>query len=565
MHTQRPSPPRSALRLRTLSALAICLVSVCPAAGDPSSCPACSPMAAATSGDAGGMWGTLLDTSDFPPRWQCGTWSAALGWTHIVADMAIWAAYTSIPLVLLYFVRKRRDAPFPRVYWLFALFVLACGIGHLIDAGMFWWPAYRVFALSKVITATISWVTVFALLPILPRAIALPSAAAMRHEIGERSKSEARFRDLLEHAPDATVIVSDTGRIVLINAQAVRMFGYSKEDLLGRSIETLLPERFRERHVEHRRSFLAQPHFRPMGAGLELFGLHKDGQEFPVEISLSPLHTDQGMVITAAIRDVTERKRMEQIRAANEELARSNAELEQFACIASHDLQEPLRMVSSFCQLLQRRYAGQLGPEADEYIGYAVDGAARMRQLVQDLLTYARVGRPELELRPVDAGAVCDRVIGMFAELIKQSQAQVTRSDLPTVLADETQLTQLFQNLIGNALKYRGDQPPEVRIEARPSGPDCRFSVLDNGIGIDPKYCGQVFEVFRRLHSRGEYPGAGIGLAVCKRIVDRFGGRIWVESQPGKGSEFYFTIPAPTESSHAKPDRAADRDPVGRE
>jgi PAS domain S-box-containing protein len=364
--------------------------------------------------------------------------------------------------------------------------------------------------------------------------------------------AEAKYREVIEAAPDAIVIVTATGAIDLVNRQAELLFGYGRDELLGQSIELLIPERFRARHGDHRAHYAIHPQTRPMGVGLDLSGRHRDGHEFPVEISLSPMWPGGEFLVTAVIRDLTDRKRTErQLRQTADllaqqtaELARPNEELERFAYIASHDLQEPLRMVASYTQLLARRYRGKLDADADEFIGYAVSGANRMQQLIRDLLEYSRVGTRGAAFEPVDCDDLLATVIDDLGAAIAESGATIAVGDLPTVSADRSQLRQIFQNLIENALKYRSAAPPVVRIDARRERDDWHVVVRDNGIGIGPEYAERIFVIFQRLHTQAEYPGTGIGLAICKKIVERHGGRIWVESVVGEGATFHFTLPA---------------------
>ncbi len=224
-------------------------------------------------------------------------------------------------------------------------------------------------------------------------------------------------------------------------------------------------------------------------------------------------------------------------------LKRSNSELEQFAYVASHDLQEPLRMISSFLQLLQMRYSGQLDSDADEFINFAVEGAKRMQNLIQDLLAYSRVTTKGNEFKDIKMEEALEQALVNLKMSIEENNANITHDPLPIITADYSQMIQLLQNLIGNSIKYRSDKIPEIHISAQEKDNDWIFSVEDNGIGIDPQYSDQVFQIFKRLHTNEEYKGTGIGLAITKRIIERHSGRIWVESELGKGSKFYFTIP----------------------
>jgi signal transduction histidine kinase len=266
-----------------------------------------------------------------------------------------------------------------------------------------------------------------------------------------------------------------------------------------------------------------------------------------VSVNASPLQdhrgTPQGGV--AVIRDITEQKVSRDVMARQrKELERSNRDLEQFAYVSSHDLQEPLRAVSGYCQLLQRRYAAALEPKAAEYIGEAVQGARRMQALIEGLLAYSRVGRHGHPIAPTSAQAAFNQALVNLHEAIAECSAEITHGPLPVVPADPLQLMQLFQNLIGNSLKYRGERRPQIHVAAELGCREWVFSVRDNGIGIDPRFRERIFVIFQRLHTRSEYPGTGIGLALCKRIVERHGGRIWVESEPGAGSTFFFSLPS---------------------
>jgi PAS domain S-box-containing protein len=365
------------------------------------------------------------------------------------------------------------------------------------------------------------------------------------------ARMESQYRGLLEAAPDAMVVVNQGGDIVLLNVQAEKQFGYRRDELLGQRVKNIIPEGFAERLVADALRSTEDALAQQIGTGIELTAQRKDGTEFPIELMLSPLESADGILVTAAIRDITARREAEaHLLEKMEELNRSNVELGQFAYIASHDLQEPLRMVASYTQLLSRRYKGKLDADADEFISFAVDGASRMQRLIQDLLAYSRVGTKGQDMLDTSSEEALGQALINLRGSIEASGAMVTHDPLPSVLADEMQLTQLFQNLVGNAIKYQNAGVPKVHISAaKNGGPKWTFSVKDNGLGIDPQYFERIFGMFQRLHKREEFAGTGIGLAICKKIVERHGGNISVESEPGHGSTFSFALAGTQEKS----------------
>jgi PAS domain S-box-containing protein len=380
------------------------------------------------------------------------------------------------------------------------------------------------------------------------------NTALLRRQAEILGKAEQKFRSLLEAAPDAMIIGGEDGLISLVNSQVELMFGFLRGELIGRNIRALVPEWNCFSPAFQSAVSAAPPR--------EFWARRKNGVQFPVEISMGPLQTEEGLLVTSAIRDITERKRAdeeirdlnttleqrvadrtEELLQSNEALRQSNDDLNQFAFAASHDLQEPLRMVALYSQLLQRKYTGQLDGEADQFISFMVDGAKRMEMLLKDLLAFSQAGSDsEGPPSAVDCGQVIQRVLLNLQASIEQSGARVRWDPLPTVQAHEIRLLQLLQNLVGNAIKYRGPESPRIHIAAQRRESDWMFSVQDNGIGIEPQYAQQVFGIFKRLHGH-DYPGTGIGLAICQRIVERYGGRIWVESKLGEGSLFCFTLP----------------------
>ena len=344
---------------------------------------------------------------------------------------------------------------------------------------------------------------------------------------------------VLDALPVAVIVVDRSGTIRVVNHHATELFAYAREELIGASVEALVPEEQRELHPSERAAYWETPVPRRMGEGRDLLARRKDGSNIAVEIGLAPLSTPGLEGVIATVSDIRERNRASsELAERTRELERSNRELEQFAYVASHDLQEPLRMVTSYAELLQKRYGGTLDERADRYIHHAVEGARHMQQMLRDLLALSRVSSCELVLEPVDLEEVVDEAWSVLAH----EDATLDCAALPRVLGDRSQLVRVFTNLLSNALKYRRDTPLHVKVDA--SREDSRWvvRVADNGMGFEQSHAERIFEMFQRLHERGTYPGNGIGLAVVAKIVERHGGRISAEGQPDVGATFRLTL-----------------------
>ena len=492
----------------------------------------------------------LFDTSDFPARWHCGQWTSFHGWLHIVSDLAIFGAYMAIPLILVLFTRRRRDLPkpFPSIFWLFGTFIIACGFTHLNEAIIFWTPIYRLAGLVKLGTAVVSWLTLVFLVPSIPKALALKSPAKLEQEVQKATDELRRERDSAAHlaaivnsSHDAIIGKDLDNAIQSWNPGAERMFGYPAHEIVGRNISILVPPDSKKGAAST--PVVEQGH---RTASYEGERLRKDGSMVPVSLTVSPYYNQAGALCGASViaRDITARRRAEeQLRLKKEELERSNAELEQFAYVASHDLQEPLRMVIAYMGMLERDYRRSLDEKALKCIDFAVDGASRMKQMVDDLLQYSRIDSRGSPFQDVPVGTVLAQVLKNLGLLVQETGARVMYTDLPTVWGDALQLEQVFQNLLSNAIKFRADRPPEIRVGYRDRGRKWEFVVEDNGIGFDPIQAERIFQMFQRLHERARFEGNGIGLALVKRIVLRHGGEIWADPTPGQGAKFHFTLP----------------------
>ena len=357
-------------------------------------------------------------------------------------------------------------------------------------------------------------------------------------------ESEGRLRAIVETAVDGIITIDELGNVTSLNPAATRIFGYSPQEVLGKNVKLLMPEPYRAEHDGYIRNYITTGVKKIIGIGREVVGLRKDGTRFPMDLAVSETLLGDRRIFTGIVRDISERKRAEESLAQQaEELARSNVELERFAYVTSHDLQEPMRTVRSFAQLLKRRYADQFTGDAAEFLQYITGGVERMQTLINDLLAYSRVSSRGAAFAPADCGHILRMVLDSLQATVEAQQATVTFDPLPVVLGDATQLGQLFQNLIANAIKFHRSQPPRIHVSVVERPAEWVFSVRDNGIGIAREYFDRIFIIFQRLHTIQEYGGTGIGLAVCKKIVERHGGRIWLESVVGEGTTFYFSIP----------------------
>jgi len=358
----------------------------------------------------------------------------------------------------------------------------------------------------------------------------------------QESEAAQQYRRLFEEAPVAYHEIDTDGTVIRVNHTECDLLGFTAAEMIGQPIWKFLvaDDQTASRQRIARKMWAPEP-IPPS----EREFVRRDGVVLTLEVYENRIldHAARVVGIRTTMLDITQRKHSEEALAQRTaELMRSNAELEQFAYVASHDLQEPLRMVSSYTQLLARRYQGTLGSDADEFIAFAVDGAKRMQALINDLLVYSRVGTHAGKFQAASSERALGSALANLRAAIEESGAVIHRGPLPVVFADPLQLSQLLQNLIGNAIKYRDGAPPEINVACEDAPREWRFSVRDNGIGIDPKYAVRIFQVFQRLHNKKDYPGTGIGLAICKKIAERHGGRIWVESLPGQGATFCFTI-----------------------
>lgn len=521
----------------------------------------------------------LFDTSDWPPRWHCGNWTDFHGWLYIVSDLLIWSAYFAIPLVILKFISKRVDAKFVRIYFLFAAFILACGSTHLLDAITFWYPAYRLNALVRFFTGVISWVTVFSIIRILPAAMSLRSHAELEREITERKRVEEELNVSNAQLNIAQEIAKvghwewevATGRVVW-SRELYKMFDL--DDTTQLSYEQYLThihpddKTFFQRTIEQA---LAERRYPDLTHRI----VTARGTEKIVYAKGEVIVDDAGKVLRmiGTAQDVTEQSAaQQQLVERTRELEDTNAELQKFAYVASHDLKEPLRKILTFSSLLEKDVHDKLSENGRVYMDKIVHSAERMQRLIDDILHFSSLRVSKTDYEPTDLAAVLAQVLSDMEVKIATTGTIIRADSLPMIEAVPSQMRQLLQNLLSNAIKFRKeDVAPIIDVRCRllradealsTSTPDenkpatangfalswareafVRISIADNGIGFDESYAEKIFEIFQRLHTANKYEGTGIGLAICKKIVDNHHGVLRADSRPGEGTTFVITLP----------------------
>jgi protein-histidine pros-kinase len=626
-----------------------------------------------------------LFETDFLPHGTCYLWQPGVLWLNVVSDLAIAVAYYAIPVLLIWFLRKRQDLGFSWILLAFALFILACGTTHLLSVWTVWHAAYRLDGVVKAITAVASITTAALLAPLLPTLLHLPNPvrlAAMNQELAAQaaelqrraelldlaqdaltirdvdgtirfwnhgaealygwSRKEAvgrlshdllqtqfpetlesietktartgrwvgelrqtrrdgtavtvlsrwtarwgkdgraellelntditerkgferaleeknrkleqasrRFQALLESAPDGIIIADADGEIVLINSQTEALFGYPREKLLHRPVETLLPERFRATHPSHRDAYAAKPKARPMGAGLELYGLRRDGTEFPVEISLSPIETEEGLFVISSVRDATERKKIEHtLQEKNVELAKAITAKDVFLSSLSHELRTPLNAIIGYTGTVLMRLPGPLTAEQERQLKTIQASGRHLLSLINDLLDLAKIesGKVHIHLEKTECRAIVAEVVAALAPLAEAKELRFESAGPDSSLlvrTDRRALSQILLNLVGNAIKFTARGSVRLEVTERPVDGHrmAAIAVTDTGIGIKPEDLPRLFHAFDRLQDALRVEGTGLGLHLCHRLAELLEGHIEVESEHGKGSRFTVVIP----------------------
>jgi len=485
----------------------------------------------------------LLGTQ-FLPHGSCYLWNQHLIWLHVISDSAIALAYYAIPVELAYFTRSRRDLPFAWIFWMFVIFIFGCGTTHVLEVVNVVAPAYWLSGGVKAVTAVASIATAIALVKLIPHALAL--------------EGEEKFRALFESAPDAMVLLGKDGRIALVSAQTEKLFGYARSELLGQQIEVLVPPRFRDRHPALREGYFSSPRPRPMGAGVDLAALKRDGSEFAAEISLSPIKTHQGTLVSAAIRDVSARKRLEDENLRRlHEASRLKSE---FLANMSHELRTPLSTMIGFASFIHDAKAGPVTDAQKEYLGEILASSHHLLQLINDLLDLAKIeaGKMRFDLEQVEVAPLIEEVRGSMRMLAAEKNLALSFEvdpALTTATLDRAKLKQVMYNYLSNAIKFTPENGSvAVRVVAD-RGDTFRIEVKDSGIGIAAEQLPHLFADFHQLDAGNtkKYAGTGLGLSLTKRIVEAQGGMVGVKSTLGAGSTFWAILPRVVSDPSADP------------
>lgn len=514
----------------------------------------------------------LFDTADWPPRWHCGNWTGFHGWLYIVSDLLIWSAYFAMPLIILKFISRKVNAKFVRLYFLFAAFILACGSTHLLDAVTFWFPAYRLNALVRFVTGVVSWVTVFQLVRILPEALSLKTHDQLEKEISERKRAEEELR-IANHQLNEAQEIAKMGHWQwdVENNKLTWSPGLYKIYGLEPQNDSLSYDKFlefvhpgdKETAKESIQKAFETTEFPPYQHRIVL----KDGTVKTLQAKGEVLTDDRGRIVKmiGTGQDITEQQQaQQQLLEKTQELENTNTELQQFAYVASHDLQEPLRKIMTFASLLNKEAKEALTEKGRLYLDKIVQSSSRMQKLIDDILKFSSLNATDEVFAPTDLNAIIEQVLVDMEVLIEKTGAVIQTEKLPVVEAIPSQMGQLFLNLIGNAIKFRKEtEKPFVQISGTetagsrltgefplaakyPYGHQMRFAkitVQDNGIGFDETYAEKIFDIFQRLNSSKKQEGTGIGLAICKKIVDNHHGFIQARSRPGEGATFTIILP----------------------
>lgn len=454
----------------------------------------------------------IFNTEDFPPRWLCGNWTPLHGWIHILSDVTIWAAYNAIPIVIVYYMWRRQEVVFPKVAWLFAAFIFACGTGHLMEAIIFWWPAYRLAAVIKLITAIASMGTVIALIPIIPKALAFPSKLM-------------EIQTFMEHAPIGMLVAERHGRILMVNQQVEELFGFDRREIVGETVERLVPQAIRPGHPELVESYFSEPTVKQLGEGRELYGCHKDGSEIPVEIGLTPLTVNGQLVVLACLVDHTNQKRRRQ-----KELAELSQVLSLGEVVGglAHELNTPVQRIVTWASVLQLE---ELPSQYEESIHGMTSAAGEVSEIVRRLREV--VIRREVVDRPLNLNIVIQETVAFMHREVTGVRTSLAE-DLPTISCDPIQLQLVLSNLIRNA--YQAGGPVTISTTSREQQVICTVDDCGPGFQAGTK---RLFDPFFTTKPSG----LGMGLTITQAILRRYGGRITAHNQE-HGARFEFSLPA---------------------